>query len=145
MLSSPSLGEDPPVGPGPVFSTGRPHCFSLPAQISTPSLKALRGLKEVRLCVLVSVQQIPSSGMAGPSPDHASLFPTPPSAWHIGFGWDPTDGLASHQGSPEPPPRCFLGTPTPSWEWSSAHWASLPSTFMATKSRVFTTWSVFGV
>lgn len=45
---------------------------------------------------------------------------------HIGLGEYLTDGLGSHKGSLEPPPGSSLGTPTPSWEWSSAHRGSLP-------------------
>lgn len=115
---------------GPAVSTGRPHCSSLPAQIPTPSLRLL-------------------GGHGGGETLCAGLCPTNPKlrdGWcftrsrfsvphcpqclaqrpHIGLDQYLTDGLASHQGSPEPPPGSFLGTPTPSWEWSSARRASLP-------------------
>ena len=88
LTSSPGLGEDPLVGrPVDTLTLLSPWETSLLFSASPNPHSIFKGaqggMKEVRLCVLsFSVQQTPSSGTAGPSPNHASRSPTPPNAWH---------------------------------------------------------------
>lgn len=80
-------------------------------------------MQEVELCVLVSLQQIPSSETA----DHASLPPTPPRARHRASTWESVSmDRAVSPRQPETTPRSFLGIPASSWHWSPTHRGSLP-------------------
>lgn len=118
---------------GTVVSIVRPHYFSLPAQVPTPSLNprppCLGVVEKVRLCAGLLLSN--KSQVRGQLAPHLIIVLCPPlpehlaQSQHVGLSEYLTDGLGSHKGSPEPPPGSSLGTPIPSWEWSSARRGSL--------------------